>query len=195
MSRQITTSSIHHQSFSVESANARNIAEAMALPGAMINMMQGEGLHVGVAVAVPALLPDRLFKRLERELIKGKTRGRADKEAAARRMRRIISFHLAETPPKGVMGDAPAPAPQSELEQPEGLKLPGVKLAILQASKVKKQKYRKAKHSSFSPTPSLHAPIPVQPLSPSPATLASLPSPPPLSPPPPPPPPQNSGGI
>lgn len=161
----------------------------MALPGAMINVVQGERLHVGVAVSVPELLPYRLFKRLERELIKGKTRGRADKKTAARRMRRIISFHLAETSLKDVMGDTPAPAPQSELEQPEGLKLPGAKLAIMQGSKVKKQKCRKAKHSSFSPTPPLHASIPVQPLSRSPATLASLPSPPP-----PPPPPQNSGG-
>ena len=42
-------------------------------------------------------LPDRLFKRLERELVKGRARQRADKKAAARRMRSIASSHLAET--------------------------------------------------------------------------------------------------
>ena len=41
-------------------------------------------------------LPDRLFKRLQRELVKGRARQRADKKAAARRMRRITSSHLAE---------------------------------------------------------------------------------------------------
>ncbi len=147
----------------------------MALPGEMTGVVHGDSLHVDVAVTVPAL-PDRLFKRLERELIKGKARQRADKKAAARRMRRIISSHLAETSPKDVMEDAPAPAPQSELEHPEGLKLPGVKLAIINAGKVKKHKGRKAKNSSFSPPP-LHASTP-------PATPAS-----PSSPPPPPPPP------
>ena len=184
MTRQNTTCSIHGQSFGVESANARNIAEAMALPGAMVGVVQGDRLHVDVAVAVPAL-PDRLFKRLERELIKGKARQRADKKAAARRMRSIISSRLAETSPEDVMKDAPAPAPQSELEQPEELKLPGAKLAILRASKIKKHKGRKAKNSSFSHPPPLHAPTPVQPLSPPPAILTSLPTPPPPPPPPP----------
>lgn len=56
----------------------------------------GASLHVDVAIAVPAL-SDRLLKRLERELVKGKAPQRAYKEAAARRMKRIISSHLAET--------------------------------------------------------------------------------------------------
>ncbi len=154
----------------------------MALPGAMDGVVRGNSLHVDVAVAVPAL-PDRLFKRLERELIKDKARQRADKKATVRRMRRIFSSHLAETSPKDVMEDAPAPAPHSELEQPEELKLPGAKLAILHASKVKKQKGRKAKKSSFSPPPTLHAQTPVQPLSPPPATVDPLPSQPSPSPP------------
>ena len=148
----------------------------MALPGAMDGVVRGDSLHVDVAVAVPAL-PDRLFKRLERKLIKDKARQRADKKATVRRMRRIFSSHLAETSPKDVMEDAPAPAPYSELEQPEELKLPGAKLAILHASKVKKQKGRKAKKSSFSPPPTPH------PLSPPPATVDPLPSQPSPSPP------------
>ena len=170
-------SSIHRQSFGVESANARHVAEAMALPEALAGVVLGDRLHADVAVAVPAL-PDRLFKRLERELIKGKARQRADKKAAARRMRSIISSHLAETSPKDVMDDAPAPATQLELE------LPGAKLAILQAGKIRKHKGRKAKNSSFSPPRPLYAPTPVQPISPPPATLASLPFPPPPPPPP-----------
>ena len=154
----------------------------MALPGAIVGVVRGNRLHVHVAVAVPAL-PDRLFKRLERELIKDKARHRADKKAAARRMRRIISSHLAETSPEHVMEDAPAPAPQLELEQPVELKLPGFKLAVLNASKVKKQKCRKAKNFSFSPPPLLHALTPLKPLLDPPATPAPLPSPPPPPPP------------
>ena len=145
----------------------------MALPGAMDGVVWGDSLHLDVAAAVPAL-SDRLFKRLERELVKGKARQRAHKKAAARRMRRIISSHLAETSPTDVMEGVSAPAPQSEPEQPEELKLPGVKLAILQASKVKKHKGRKAKNSSYSPPPPLLAP---------PAAPAPLPSPQPTPPP------------
>ncbi len=146
----------------------------MALPGAMDGVVWGDSLHLDVAAAVPAL-SDRLFKRLERELVKGKARQRAYKKAAARRMRRIISSRLAETSPTDVMEGVSAPAPQSEPEQPEELKLPGVKLAILQASKVKKHKGRKAKNSSYSPPPPPLAP---------PATPAPLPSPQPTPPPP-----------
>ena len=171
------TSSIHRLSFGVESANARHVVEAMALPEAMTGVVLGDRLHADVAVAVTAL-PDKLFKRLERELIKGKARQRADKKAAARRMRSIISSHLAETSPKDVMDDAPAPATQLELE------LPGAKLAILEAGKIRKHKGRKAKKSSFSPPPPHYAPNPVQSISPPPATLASLPFPPPPPPPP-----------
>lgn len=147
----------------------------MDLPGAIDGVARGNSLHGDVAVALPAL-PDRLFKKLKQELIKDKARQRADKKAAARRMRRIISSHLAETSPEVVMEDAHAPAPHSELEQPEELKLPEAKLAILNASKVKKQRGRKAKKSSFSPPPTLHAQTPVQPLSPPPAKAAPIPS-------------------
>lgn len=146
----------------------------MAFPGAMIGVMWGDSLHVDVAITVSAL-PERLFKRLERELIKSKARQRTDKKAAARRMRRILSSHLAETSPTCVMEDIPAPAPLPEPEQPEELKLPGLKLKILQASKVRKQKGRKAKNSSFFPPPPLPAPR---------AALSPLPSTQPPSPPP-----------
>lgn len=152
----------------------------MALPGAMVGVMWGDSLHVDVAVTVSAL-PKRLFMRLERELVKGKARQRTDKKAAARRMRRIISSHLAETSPTCVMEDVPAPAPLPEPEQPEEPKLPGFKLTILQASKVRKQKGRKAKNSSFFPQPSLHAPR---------AALTPL-----LPPQPPPPPPRYSAPV
>ena len=125
--------------------------------------------------------PDRLFKRLERELVKAKARQRADKKTAARRMRRIISPHLAETSPTDVMeGVKEAPIINPALEQPEEFSLPGVKLAILNASEVKKHKGRKAKNSSFSRPPPPHAPIPVEPLPAPPAAPTPLPPPPPL---------------
>lgn len=149
----------------------------MDLPGAMDGVVWGDSLHLDVAVAVPAS-PDRLLKRLERELVKGKARQRADKKAAARRMRRIISSHLAETSPMDVMEGVSAAAPQSELEEPEELKLPGVKLAIFKASKVKKHKGRKAKNSSSSPPPPLLAP----PATPAPLTFPQPTPPPPQHP-------------
>lgn len=141
----------------------------------MDGVVWGDSQDSNVAVAGPAL-PDKLFKRLERDLIKNKARQRANKKAMARRMRRIISSHLVERSPTDVMEDISAPALQSELEQPEELKIPGVKLAIFQASKVRKRKGRKAGNYSFSPPPPLLAAPP--------ATLAPLTSPQPTPPPP-----------
>lgn len=126
-------------------------------------------------------LPDRFVKKLERELVKGRARQRADKKAVARRMRRTLSSHLATTSPSDVMeGVKETPIINPVLEQPEEFGLPGVELAILNASRVKKHKGRKAKNSSVSRSP----PLPASP-------TVSLPSPPPPPPPPsPPPPPQ-----
>lgn len=79
-------------------------------------------------------LPDRLFKRLERELVKAKARQRADKKAAARRMRRITSSHLAETSPSDVLeGVKETPIINPISEQPEELSLSGVRLALMPA--------------------------------------------------------------
>lgn len=110
--------------------------------------------------------------------MKAKARQRAVKKAVARRMRRIISSHLAETSPTDVMeGVEEAPIINHILEQPEALSLPGAQLAILNASKVKKHKGRKAKNSYFSPPPPLQAPILVEPLPAPPASRTPLPPP------------------
>ena len=143
----------------------------MSLSDAMIGVAHGISLHTDVAGEVPAL-PGRMFKKIERELVKGKARQRAEKKAVARRMRRFISSHLltqAEVAPADAMDgvkESPiqAAAPQSELEQPEEFTLPEVKLALLNASRVKKHKGRKAKNSSFSRPPPFNAPSSVQPL-------------------------------
>ena len=50
-------------------------------------------------------LPDRFFKRLERELFKAKARQRADKKAAAWWMRGVLSSQLDQTSPADVMED------------------------------------------------------------------------------------------
>lgn len=146
----------------------------------MVGVAHGISLHTDVAGEVPAL-PGRLFKKIERELVKGKARQRAEKKAVARRMRRFINSHLltqAEVAPADAMEgvkESPiqAPAPQSELEQPEEFKLPEVKLALLNASRVKKHKGRKAKNSSFSRPPPFNAPSSVQPLPGSPTTSSN----------------------
>ncbi|MCJ1343174.1 hypothetical protein MMC31_001366, partial [Peltigera leucophlebia] len=97
-------------------------------------------------------LPDRLFKRLERELVKGRARQRADKKAATRRMKRIVSSLLTKTPDADAMDCAEdKPIINPVLEKPEEFGLPGVEMAILNASKVKKRQGRKAKRSYFSP--------------------------------------------
>lgn len=160
----------------------------MSLPDAMVGVAHGINLLTEVAAEALAL-PGRIFKKIERELVKGKARQRAQKKAAVRKMRRIINSHLL-TQDQASQADAmkgvqetptQAPAPQSELEQAEEFKLPEVKLAILHASKIKKHKGRKAKSSSFSPPPPSSSPIPVQSLSASPA--APAPPPPSLPPP------------
>lgn len=88
----------------------------MELAGEMDGVVQGDGLHINVAATVPALaLPERLLKRLERELMKEKARQRAHKKTLVRRTRSIMSNVLAELSPKDRMEDAPSPAPQSEL--------------------------------------------------------------------------------
>ena len=112
-------------------------------------------------------MPDRCVKRLERELLMGKARQRADKKTAARRMRRLISSHLAGTSPEDPMEGLKGAPIDHSFGQPEDFSLPGVKLAILNASKVKKHKGRKAKNSSFSPPPPLSAPTTAPTLPPS----------------------------
>lgn len=103
-------------------------------------------------------LPDIVFKRLERELQRGRARQRADKKAAARRMRSIMGSHLASTSSTDEMeGVKETYIINPVLEEiPGEFNLPGIQSAILNASRVRKYKGRKAKNSSFSPPKSLH---------------------------------------
>ncbi len=159
----------------------------MSLPDAMVGLAHGINLHTYVAAEVLAL-PGRMFKKIERELVKGQARQRAGKTAATRKMRIIINSHLL-TQDQASQADAmqgvkktptQPPGPQSELEQAEEFKFPEVKLTILHASKIKKHKGRKAKNSCFSPPTPPNAPIPVQSLRAPPAAAAPpLTSPPP----------------
>lgn len=67
----------------------------MSLPDAMVGVAHGISLNTEVAAEVLAL-PGRMFKKIERELVKGKARQRAEKKAATRKMRmkRSINSHL-----------------------------------------------------------------------------------------------------
>lgn len=65
----------------------------MSLPDAMVGVAHGINLHTDVAAEVLAL-PGRMFKKIERELVKGQARQRAEKTAATRKMRIIINSHL-----------------------------------------------------------------------------------------------------
>lgn len=136
----------------------------MSLPDAMVGVAHGINLHTDVAAEVLAL-PGRMFKKIERELVKGQARQRAEKTAATRKMRIIINSHLL-TQDQASQADAmqgvkktptQPPAPQSELEQAEEFKVPEVKLTILHASKIKKHKGRKAKTLASIPLrPPMH---------------------------------------
>lgn len=76
----------------------------MSLPDAMVGVAHRMNLHTDVAAEVLAL-PGRMFKKIERELVKGQARQRAEKKAATRKMRRIINSHLL-TQNQASQGDA-----------------------------------------------------------------------------------------
>ncbi len=65
----------------------------MFLPSAMDGVVRGNSLNVDVAVLI-AVLPGGLLQKIERGLVKAKARQRADKKAASRRMRRVISSYF-----------------------------------------------------------------------------------------------------
>lgn len=65
----------------------------MFLPSAMDGVVRGNSLNVDVAVLI-AVLPGGLLQKIERGLVKAKARRRADKKAASRRMRRVISSYF-----------------------------------------------------------------------------------------------------
>lgn len=148
----------------------------MSFSSAMEGVAQGNSLHVDLAVMI-AVLPGRLLQKIEREIVKGKARQRADKKVAIRRMRRIISSHLrqAEASPADFIEGVPASASRSRLDQQKQVELLGVTQASLHAGKVKREIDRRAKNSSFSPSIPFNSTNPVQP-------LPTPPLPPPLTP-------------